>query len=287
MITHNEISLMIESLWLDSLDQKSQSKQSWLLRLTFWLLIGLFVGLRNLSGGLKSASVSGIFMVLIGMIYSAVMFSPQKSKKTTYISDSSFIRWNDFIHWLLFGLVLGLIVGMAFTLILELFQDTVDFRLVGVLNIGLIVGIVGGLLSGIVNGFQREQSDQTAYPGQRLVFAAKNFLIEILVVGSIVGLLSGIIIGMFGSFTLGIASGLFLGLIFGLIFGYVMDGSALINYYTLRFILARSNLLPWRLVPFLDHCVDLIFLRRVGGGYIFVHRLLMEHFAEMYVEKVK
>jgi hypothetical protein len=35
---------------------------------------------------------------------------------------------------------------------------------------------------------------------------------------------------------------------------------------------------------FLDHCVDLIFLRRVGGGYIFVHRLLMEHFAEMYVE---
>ena len=38
------------------------------------------------------------------------------------------------------------------------------------------------------------------------------------------------------------------------------------------------------IVPFLDHCVDLIFLRRVGGGYIFVHRLLMEHFAEMYVE---
>ncbi|MDP1546822.1 MAG: hypothetical protein Q8L87_12425 [Anaerolineales bacterium] len=33
-----------------------------------------------------------------------------------------------------------------------------------------------------------------------------------------------------------------------------------------------------------ENCVDLIFLRRVGGGYIFVHRLLMEHFAEMYVE---
>jgi hypothetical protein len=29
---------------------------------------------------------------------------------------------------------------------------------------------------------------------------------------------------------------------------------------------------------------DLIFLRRVGGGYIFVHRLLMEHVAEMYLE---
>jgi len=34
-----------------------------------------------------------------------------------------------------------------------------------------------------------------------------------------------------------------------------------------------------------DYCVDLIFLRRVGGGYIFVHRLLMEHFAAMYQEE--
>lgn len=33
--------------------------------------------------------------------------------------------------------------------------------------------------------------------------------------------------------------------------------------------------------------VCLIFLRRVGGGYIFVHRPLMEHFAEMYVETKK
>jgi hypothetical protein len=31
--------------------------------------------------------------------------------------------------------------------------------------------------------------------------------------------------------------------------------------------------------------MGLIFLRRVGGGYIFVHRLLMEHFAEIYVEE--
>jgi hypothetical protein len=39
-------------------------------------------------------------------------------------------------------------------------------------------------------------------------------------------------------------------------------------------------------MPFLDHHVDSIFLRRVGGGYIFVHRLLMEHFAEMYSEEM-
>ena len=82
------------------------------------------------------------------------------------------------------------------------------------------------------------------------------------------------------SLSIGAWLGLFVGTGVGLLYG----GLPIVQHYTLRFILSRNNLLPWRLVPFLDHCVDLIFLRRVGGGYIFVHRLLMEHFAEMYVE---
>ncbi|HEV2124698.1 MAG TPA: hypothetical protein VGW38_18280 [Chloroflexota bacterium] len=31
--------------------------------------------------------------------------------------------------------------------------------------------------------------------------------------------------------------------------------------------------------------MDRIFLQRVGGGYIFVHRLLMEYFASLYQEE--
>ncbi len=57
--------------------------------------------------------------------------------------------------------------------------------------------------------------------------------------------------------------------------------------YSLKFLLFRNGFIPENYSRFLDHCVDLIFLRRVGGGYIFVHRLLMEHFAEMYVETTK
>jgi hypothetical protein len=33
------------------------------------------------------------------------------------------------------------------------------------------------------------------------------------------------------------------------------------------------------------NCADLVFVRRVGGGYIFVHCLLMEYFAAMYKEE--
>ena len=41
-------------------------------------------------------------------------------------------------------------------------------------------------------------------------------------------------------------------------------------------------MLPLNLISFLDHCAERNFLRKVGCGYIFVHRLLMEHFASLY-----
>ena len=34
-----------------------------------------------------------------------------------------------------------------------------------------------------------------------------------------------------------------------------------------------------RLVPFLNEATRIAFLRRVGGGYIFLHRTLQDHFA--------
>jgi hypothetical protein len=37
----------------------------------------------------------------------------------------------------------------------------------------------------------------------------------------------------------------------------------------------------WKYAPFLDFAADRILLRKVGGGYIFIHRLLMEYFAEL------
>ena len=44
------------------------------------------------------------------------------------------------------------------------------------------------------------------------------------------------------------------------------------------------DVVAWRVVPFLDHSTERIFLRKVGGGYIFIHRLLQEYFASLYEE---
>jgi eukaryotic-like serine/threonine-protein kinase len=52
-----------------------------------------------------------------------------------------------------------------------------------------------------------------------------------------------------------------------------------IQHSILRAMLYGSGVTPQRYMHFLDNAVDRIFLRRVGGGYIFSHRLLMEYFA--------
>jgi hypothetical protein len=54
-----------------------------------------------------------------------------------------------------------------------------------------------------------------------------------------------------------------------------------IKHYSLRLILWLNGYTPFRFVKFLDQCAKLIFLKKVGGGYIFIHRMLLEYFAEL------
>ncbi|MBF0399063.1 MAG: hypothetical protein HQK78_19975 [Desulfobacterales bacterium] len=52
-------------------------------------------------------------------------------------------------------------------------------------------------------------------------------------------------------------------------------------HYTTRLLLYFKKNMPLNHVPFLDHACKLIFLQRVGGGYIFIHRFLLEYFADL------
>jgi hypothetical protein len=69
--------------------------------------------------------------------------------------------------------------------------------------------------------------------------------------------------------------------------GLSLGGFAALRHYMLRWLLARGGQLPLNLVPFLDYCTERILLRRVGGSYLFVHRLLLEHIAHMHDDDIK
>jgi hypothetical protein len=72
-------------------------------------------------------------------------------------------------------------------------------------------------------------------------------------------------------------AGLGVGLMVGIFLGFLPT----IQHFILRLILYRNNYIPWNYAHFLDYAAERIFLQKVGGGYIFIHRMLMEHFAQM------
>jgi hypothetical protein len=57
-------------------------------------------------------------------------------------------------------------------------------------------------------------------------------------------------------------------------------GYSVIENLSLRFAVSTVGEQPLRLVRFLDECVNLGILQRVGGSYQFIHRLVMEHVAD-------
>ncbi|WP_163696134.1 NACHT domain-containing protein [Adonisia turfae] len=72
-----------------------------------------------------------------------------------------------------------------------------------------------------------------------------------------------------------------LGMFFGLWLGLLMGGTACIVHLSLRLVFYWHGCMPWNYARFLDSAVKLAFLQKVGGGYIFTHRSLMEHFAQL------
>ena len=58
-------------------------------------------------------------------------------------------------------------------------------------------------------------------------------------------------------------------------------GITYIKHHVLRILLWRNNYAPWNYIRFLDYAAERVFLHKVGGGYIFTHRLLMEYFATL------
>ena len=80
-------------------------------------------------------------------------------------------------------------------------------------------------------------------------------------------------------------SGLILGVCGALLVTFfvwpINGGLACIQHLVLRILLWKSRDAPWNYTRFLDYAYERILLRKVGGGYVFVHRLLLEYFASL------
>jgi hypothetical protein len=182
---------------------------------------------------------------------------------------------------LLPGLRVGLIVGVVFGVGTALRLGFI-YGISGIgiaVNIGLIYGLSGfgtGLIFILLRGLTGTGIETSTVPNQGIWQSAKNALILSL----IAGLSLAVVAQLVGDWP--ILSGSVIGLLFGIMFGLVsLAGLACLQHLTLRLVLYFSGYIPWNYARFLDYTTQLIFLQKVGGGYIFIHRLLLEHFAAL------
>ena len=75
----------------------------------------------------------------------------------------------------------------------------------------------------------------------------------------------------------GVAVGLFVFTALFLIYG----GFTVLMHGVLRLWLAWRTPLPLRMIAMLDRAVEVGLMRRVGGGYVFLHRTLLDYFAKL------
>jgi serine/threonine protein kinase len=253
------------------------------------LLVGSLIGLSyalntNTQAGLLTKLLAGlVFMLLAGLI--SGLISAMLIGKSAEIQLADRLTWRSFgrsllsqQHWrsvwqiaLLAGLPIGLIAGLL---------KDIKFGLLFGLISGLLFGLSYWLLHGLFRGVESKtiEDQQRAIPNQGIRHSALNGLIYGLILTVFVGLSAGLLFRSGKEVLQMILAGLIIGVSVGLIAWLLKGGLAFLRHYTLRLLLQRHGTIPRHYRRFLDETVERILLRRVGGGYIFLHRLLLDHF---------
>ncbi len=278
-----------------------QLRPDWLVdrrrRLLFQLVFGLVGGLV---GGLLVGLVSGlgyrlVYGMVIGLVGGLIYGLVGGLFVGLAINQLDELRPNQGIgrsaqNRLVLGLFYGLFFGLLLGLVGGLFNGLV---------IGLVLGLIYGLIYGRLNALAARRAARPRVglfgrlfpnqldkrprlrPNQRIWRSARNGLFFGLVGGLVVGLFNGLYLWLVHGLVIGLVGGLLTGLLTGLFLGLFYGLGDFLQHFALRFWLWRAGYLPWNVVAFLDEAAERHLLHKVGGGYIFVHRLLLDYFASL------
>ena len=239
----------------------------------------VFVILNNLCIGLMFGLLADLRMTLLdalryGVFYSFLIggaFLAQGPIVST-IRPAETVTWSwktvqhNAIKYMAIGVAIGLIYGLIYPPIVTV--------------VIVLFAIVGSLLaSGVSN--KALEPHQRLRPNQGIRRSGRNSFQTGIVAGGFTMLMLSFSFGYFyGPFT-----GLFYSLIPALSVGICLTsqrgGTAYLLHFIVRGLLWWEGKLPWNYAQFLDEAADRIILRKVGGGYIFIHRYVLEYFASL------
>jgi hypothetical protein len=183
--------------------------------------------------------------------------------------------------WLGAGLGAGLVHGLGAGLVHGLGAGLMSALGAG-MTLGLTAGLVYKLSTGLAAGLSGGEITTKTVPNEGIHRSARMAVSSGLLGGLGAGLVLGLGTWLLDAPRLGLGCGLGTGLVVGLATGLRYGGRACLQHLVLRLSLRYYDCIPRRYVDLLDYAAERLFLRRVGGGYIFIHRLLQDYFATMY-----
>jgi eukaryotic-like serine/threonine-protein kinase len=177
------------------------------------------------------------------------------------------IRVVEALTWSWPSAARGLVVG----LILATVAEALDSYLYGNDSIGrTFVTLVTGCV--VLGGLRGRRVGKRSRPNEAIMLSIRNALMAAGIMACTMAAIALLVRTPTYALLLGILSGLIALALFG--------GSTVAKHFLLRLMLWRLGCVPWRLSDFLDHAAGLVLLRKVGGGYVFIHRQMQEHLAD-------
>jgi hypothetical protein len=259
-------------------------------RAGFALFSGLLLGfLVEFLVGPLYGSINGLcitaFLIVLGNFERKI----QPAEKLAWTWKS--LRKNA-VPSLLIGLGLGALGGLVNAY--PYFQQLNVFLVT--LYYWLSLGIALGIIIMLMRGFSSKELDKRQKdikPNQGI----RNSLSNSLRLGLSSGTLVGVVVLFFYSYVMhnvfvvgyvneipknsdviyGVGDAVAVTYLFWLING----GFATVQHLMLRIRLWKIGSVPWRYPRFLEYAHERILLRRVGGGYMFVHKLVLDYFASL------
>lgn len=300
MQQHNQTVFFLERLPTKWLPQASLRAHRRLTRVHVGGVVGFIVGCIAASTvGLTSGLIAGIYFgsllgVMIGICTVLFLGMDDKSPMEPQAIDPvEVLIWSwvaarrGGVRGLGNGLVGGLLVAVFITLVTDVaWRDALPIGVVA----SLCTSLFAGLIEGVAAGLSWTPITDITLPNQGIRRTARNALMVGVFAALCVGLLITLMIRLLLVLSLGelapwsevVSAVMLLGSLGGLYWGMRYGGLSYLQHYALRLLLVRQGVMPFRYVPFLDFAAQRILLRKVGGGYIFIHRLLLDYFAAQY-----
>lgn len=283
MTAANKPTFFLEDMqptWLSPAEQSAFSSR---MKLTTFGLLALPAAVASVTALFAFGWVGALLALLFGLALAGLplltgRFLTRARLRFDRIETVEALTWS--LPWAGLGLLLGALAGLGLALPPSLLDGGSGLPWL------VLLPIAAGLSQMIENGLLRSEMRLRTFPGQGVDSSARNgLLVGGLMAGS-VAVVSLVAAAVYAAVTSNAITGAlpwiiwatgYLGLGSWLAFG----GLAALQHRRLRSILHEEGALPQDISPFLDYAAERNLVRKVGGGYTFVHALLLDYFSNL------